>query len=97
MMSGTWPEIIATWISCALGLVCSTAVLELYLFRRTKWYEAILLGVAAVTFFVPSYFCDLLALAILGSVAFMQRDSWQMPALARRLVLGQADPPEPPH
>lgn len=96
-ISATWPEIIVTWITCALGLVCSTAVLELYLFRRTKWYEAILLGVAAVIFFVPSYFCDLLALAILGSVAFMQRDSWQVPAVARRLVEGRANLPEPPH
>ncbi len=97
MISGTWPEIIATWISCALGLVCSTAVLELYLFRRTKWYEAILLGVTAVILFVPSYSFDLLGLGIFGLVAFMQRDAWRVPALARRLVEGQADPPEPPH
>lgn len=97
MTSGTWPEIIATWISCALGLVCFTAVLELYLFRKTTLIETILLGVAAVIFFVPSYFYDLLALAILGSVVFMQRDSWRVPALLRRAAEGRADPIQPLH
>jgi TRAP-type uncharacterized transport system fused permease subunit len=93
MLSGTWPEIIATWISCALGLICATAVLELYLFRKTTLIEAILLLVTAIIFFIPSYFCDLLALAILGSVVFMQRDAWQMPALARKFVEGRVVSP----
>jgi TRAP transporter 4TM/12TM fusion protein len=93
MLSGTWPEIIATWISCALGLVCVTAVLELYLFRKTTLIEAILLVVTAVIFFVPSYVYDLLALAIFGSVVFMQRDSWRVPALARKLVEGRVVSP----
>jgi TRAP transporter 4TM/12TM fusion protein len=97
MDSGTWPEIIATWISCAIGLVCATAVLELYVFRRTTLIETILLGVAAVIFFIPSYFYDLLGLAIFGSVLFMQRDSWRVPALVRRIVEGRSDPPQPPH
>jgi TRAP-type uncharacterized transport system fused permease subunit len=72
-------------------------VLELYLFRRTKWYEAILLGVTAVIFFVPRYSFDLLALGIFGLVVFLQRDSWQVPAVARRLVEDRTNPPEPPH
>jgi TRAP transporter 4TM/12TM fusion protein len=97
MLSGTWPEIIATWISCAVGLICSTAVLELYLFRSTTLIETVLLGVAAVILFVPSYSFDLLGLGILGLVAFMQRDAWRVPVLGKRPVEGQADPPEPPH
>ncbi len=94
MLSGTWPEIIATWISCALGLICSTAVLELYLFRRTTAIEAVLLVAAAVILFVPGYWYDLLGLGILGSVVFMQRDAWEAPALVRRFVEGSPDIPE---
>ena len=93
MFSGTWTEIIVTWVTCALGLICSTALLELYLFRRTTFIEAVLLGVAAIIFFIPNYFCDLIALAISGTVMLMQRDSWQMPALVRRLIPGRDEYP----
>ncbi len=58
--------------------------------------ETILLGLAAVILFVPRYSFDLVGLGILGLVAFLQRDSWQVPVLARRLVEGQANPPEAP-
>ncbi len=95
MLSGTWPEIIATWLSCALGLVCATSVLELYLFRRTTLFETICLGIAAFILFIPSYWYDLLGLAIFGSVVLMQRAYWREPALAREAVEGSADPPGP--
>lgn len=93
MLSGTWVEIIVTWITCALGLICSTAVLELYLFRRTTFFEAVLLVIAAIVFFIPNYFCDLTALGILGAVMLLQHDSWQMPAFVRKLIPGRADSP----
>ncbi len=86
MESGTWPEIIATWISCALGLVCFTSVLEFYLFRKTTLTEILLLVVGGVLFFFPSYLYDLIGLAIFSLVIFMQRDSWRVPAFAKNLL-----------
>ena len=92
MLSGTWPEIIATWITCALGLICSTSVLEFYLFRRLTWYEALLMATSAIFLFIPYYYCDMIGLAILGSVMFMQRESCTWP-FVRRLIPGRADSP----
>ena len=53
-LGGITVSTVYTWITCALAMVVSAALLERYWYNVLKWWEIIALLGAAVFLFIPS-------------------------------------------
>jgi TRAP transporter 4TM/12TM fusion protein len=62
-----------TMITTTLGLVAFASGLERYFIRRATWPETILFWLAAAGLFWPSYWADLVGLAVLVAVILLQK------------------------
>jgi TRAP transporter 4TM/12TM fusion protein len=69
---GTVPEVAYRILVSIAGVIALAAVGELYLMRRSRWYETAMLGGAAAFLLLPGWIDDLIGAALLGAVIFMQ-------------------------
>jgi len=69
---GTVPEVAYRILVSIGGVIALAAVGELYLMRRSRWYETAMLGGAAALLLLPGWIDDLIGAALLGAVIFMQ-------------------------
>lgn len=60
-------------ISAIIGILCLAGAVENYLFTHCKIYERILLAIASLTLLSPGLKSDLVGLAALGIVFFLQK------------------------
>ncbi|WP_116653340.1 TRAP transporter permease [Pelagibacterium sediminicola] len=73
LMDGPWGEIIATWVSSALGFVALAAALEGYMKKSMSVPERLAVVVASVLLFWPGLLFDLAGLFVLAAVYLVQR------------------------
>lgn len=66
MLMGPWPEVVLAAISASIGVICLAAGLHAYFLRPTKWWERIMLLIAAGSLIKPGLYTDLLGLALIG-------------------------------
>lgn len=75
LATGTWEEVIRTWISCSVALVLTSAAFEGWLLRRTTALERALFALAALLLYAPQLWADIGGLAVgLAAMALHRRD-----------------------
>jgi len=80
LLDGPLWEVLRTIVSATLGLISSAAFLEGYLFRKTTWWEWMLLGASGVLLFWPGYWQDALGLILFIVVVAVQKTPRLQPA-----------------
>jgi TRAP transporter 4TM/12TM fusion protein len=73
LFTGSALEVIQTAVSAAIGFTAYAGMMQGYWLRRTSIWERVILGFAALCFFVPGLLSDLLGLVILGGVTVFNR------------------------
>jgi len=73
LLNGPWYDVIVAVISCSIALVVSACFLERYLFRKTRFYEQILLGISSLLLFWPPLLCNVIGFILLALVTFLQK------------------------
>ena len=86
LFNGTWDEILWVTVSAGLGTLGLAGVVTGYWRRGLKWFERILLGVAAVLLISPELRSDAIGLVILIGVWGLQYLSAGPPASAAEPV-----------
>ena len=84
LLNGPALDVVITIASCTLGLVVAACFLERYLFRKTKVFEQILLGVSAALLLWPPLLFNVAGVLALAIVVFMQKRTMPTPALSTR-------------
>jgi TRAP-type uncharacterized transport system fused permease subunit len=82
MLMGPWPEVVLAAISASIGVICLAAGLHAYFWRPTKWWERIMLLIAAGSLIKPGLYTDLLGLGLIGLT------------IASQLLIPRAEAPE---
>jgi len=73
LLNGPVLDVVITIASCTLGLVVAACFLERYLFRKTRVFEQILLGISALLLFWPPLLCNVAGLLVLATAVFIQK------------------------
>jgi len=73
LLNGPWYEVAIAVISCSLGLIVSACFLEGYMFRKSKIFEGVLLGISAILLLWPSLLWNGIGLTLLALVTFFQK------------------------
>jgi len=84
MLIGDLGEILAAIVTAFFGVYALACGIQGYMFRPAKIYERILFFVAAFALISPWWFSDLLGIALLLGLAFMQKPTWAID-LCKRL------------
>jgi TRAP-type uncharacterized transport system fused permease subunit len=66
MLMGPWPEVLLAAVTASIGVICLAAGLHSYFIRPTKWWERIMLLIAAGSLIKPGLYTDLLGLGLIG-------------------------------
>jgi TRAP transporter 4TM/12TM fusion protein len=82
MLMGPWPEVVLAAISASIGVVCLAAGLHAYFIRPAKWWERIMLLIAAGSLIKPGLYTDLLGVGMIGLT------------VASQLLIPRAEAPE---
>jgi TRAP transporter 4TM/12TM fusion protein len=72
LMIGTTTEVIMTFLSATVGIICLSASIMAYLYKETTLLERIVLFAAALLLIKPGWITDLIGLVCLGSVIIHQ-------------------------
>lgn len=75
MMNGTLTEIIQAYVSATLGTIAFSAFAMGYLRRDTTLVEWILMGAATFLLFWPDWWVNIIGLALVAFLWWMQRDA----------------------
>jgi TRAP-type uncharacterized transport system fused permease subunit len=73
LFNGPLAQVIETIASSAIGFIAYAGMMQGYWLRRTGIAERVLLGFAALCLFIPNIPTDLLGIAILAGVSFVNR------------------------
>jgi len=73
LMMGDWFTIVTSCVASTIGVMAFAAGLQGYMLREARPWERLVLVVAAILLIVPGYVTDILGLALLGFVAFVQK------------------------
>lgn len=73
LLNGPPAAVIETIASCTIGFIAYAGMMQGFWLRRASVGERFLLGFGALCLFIPNIFTDLLGLAILGFVTFLNR------------------------
>ena len=73
MLIGDWFTSITSSVSAAIGVMCLAAGLQGYLLREARWWERILLVIAAILLIKPGYISDAIGLVLLALVFVVQK------------------------
>jgi TRAP transporter 4TM/12TM fusion protein len=84
LLKGDLSEIILSAITAFIGVYALACGIQGYMFRPAKIYERVLFFAAAIGLIKPGWISDLVGLAILAILAFMQRPTF-IPDLFRRV------------
>ncbi|HYB22087.1 MAG TPA: TRAP transporter permease [Thermodesulfobacteriota bacterium] len=76
MLIGDLGDIIPAVLTAFIGVYALACGIQGYMFRPAKIYERILFLVAAFALISPWWFSDLLGIALLLGLAFMQKPTW---------------------
>jgi TRAP transporter 4TM/12TM fusion protein len=71
LFNGTPAQVIETMVSCAIGFIAYAGMMQGYWLRRTDIIERVVLGFSALCLFIPSIYWDILGLAVLAGVTFV--------------------------
>lgn len=82
MLMGPWPEVLLAAVTASIGVICLAAGLHSYFIRPTKWWERIMLLIAAGSLIKPGLYTDLLGLGLIGLT------------IASQLLIPRAEAPE---
>ncbi|MEI9479344.1 MAG: DUF3394 domain-containing protein, partial [Deltaproteobacteria bacterium] len=84
LMIGTTWEVISTFLTSVIGIVCLSASVIGYLYKKTSLLERIVLFAAALLLIKPGWITDLIGLVCLGLVTIHQVG---IKSFSRRLLL----------
>jgi TRAP transporter 4TM/12TM fusion protein len=84
LLKGNLSEIILSAVTAFIGVYALACGIQGYMFRPAKIYERVLFFVAAIGLIKPGWISDLVGLAILAILAFMQRPTF-IPDLFKRV------------
>jgi TRAP-type uncharacterized transport system fused permease subunit len=73
LLNGTPAQIIETIASCTLGFIAYAGMMQGYWLRRADILERVLLGFGALCLFIPNIYSDIIGLAVLAGVTFVNR------------------------
>jgi len=73
LLNGPLAQVIETIASSAIGFIAFAGMMQGYWLRRTGIAERVLLGFAALCLFIPNIATDLLGIAVLAGVSFVNR------------------------
>jgi TRAP transporter 4TM/12TM fusion protein len=73
MMIGDWFTILTSTVGAIIGVMCLAAGLQGYMLRETRWWERIVLVIAAVLLIKPGYISDAIGLVLLAFVFVVQK------------------------
>jgi TRAP transporter 4TM/12TM fusion protein len=76
LLKGNLSEIILSAVTAFIGVYALACGIQGYMFRPAKIYERVLFFVAAIGLIKPGWISDLVGLAILAILAFMQRPTF---------------------
>ena len=71
-LEGVTMATILTWISCTIGMILLSAVLERYWYRLLNWWEVTALSIAVILLFIPFNVTRVLGLITAIAVLFPQ-------------------------
>ena len=78
LLKGDLGEIILSAVTAFIGVYALACGIQGYMFRPARIYERILFFLAALALISPLWFSDLLGIALLLGLAFMQKPTWVM-------------------
>lgn len=73
MLIGPWHDVVLTFITASVGVICLAAGLHGFLIRVTTWWEQVLLVAAAMVLITPGLVTDLTGLGLLAIVVLSQK------------------------
>jgi TRAP-type uncharacterized transport system fused permease subunit len=73
LMQGNPAEIAVSFITAIIGVLMLSASLEGFLFRRSGWLQRIITLIGGVAFFIPGWQTDLIGVAVLFYLFFIER------------------------
>jgi TRAP transporter 4TM/12TM fusion protein len=73
MLIGSWLDSLTSSTSAVIGVMCLAAGLQGYLLREARWWERVLLVVAALLLIKPGYISDAIGLVLLAAVIAAQK------------------------
>ncbi|MGE0767707.1 MAG: TRAP transporter permease [Hyphomicrobiaceae bacterium] len=73
MLIGPWQDVILTFCSASVGVICLAGGLHGYLVRTATWWERVLLIAAAMVLITPGLLTDLLGLGLLATTVLSQK------------------------
>jgi TRAP transporter 4TM/12TM fusion protein len=73
MLIGDWVDSLTSSASAVVGVMCLAAGLQGYLLREARWWERVILVVAALLLIKPGYISDAIGLVLLALVVASQR------------------------
>jgi len=78
LLDGTPFEIFTAFLSATLGTIAFGAFAMGFLRRKTKLYEFVILGFATILLYWPSLLSDVVGIALIGAVWWLQRDAQEV-------------------
>lgn len=73
LLNGPVLQVIETVASATVGVIAFAGMMQGYWLKRASFLERVLLGFAAVCLFVPNIFSDILGVAVIAGVTFVNR------------------------
>ena len=73
MLIGDWVDSLTSSASAVVGVMCLAAGLQGYLLREARWWERVILVVAALLLIKPGYISDAIGLVLLVAIVVSQR------------------------
>ena len=73
LLNGPLPNIIETIASVTIGFVAFAGMMQGFWFKRADFLDRVLLGLGALCLFIPNIYSDLIGLAILVGVSYLNR------------------------
>jgi TRAP transporter 4TM/12TM fusion protein len=73
LIGGSWLDSLTSSTSAVIGVMCLAAGLQGYLLREARWWERVLLVVAALLLIKPGYISDAIGLVLLAAVIAAQK------------------------
>jgi len=73
LLNGPPAQVIETMVSSAIGFIAYAGMMQGYWLRKADILERVLLGFAALCLFIPNILSDVLGIAVLAGVTFVNR------------------------
>jgi len=73
MLIGDWVDSLTSSASAVVGVMCLAAGLQGYLLREARWWERVILVVAALLLIKPGYISDAIGLVLLAAIVVSQK------------------------